>query len=902
MSDLFVQPNNFIGPHPRGYFSFRTLVRQIVTSGSTPHLALIKKYVWILIALVVVPPLLHDIFDYLTPPTPAEKLDRDREQRRLLYKLRHAIGGWKIRQVPEGEVGTSADAVRKFVGAFRADFEAHWEGDGRVRARKTGLQAKRVTSKHIEESLSDVIAFDRKSDDAVAGALILADALHDEVRVACQATVEAKDMKYADGQELNARLARCKWCLGILAGFRGSAWRPRSKLESAERREVVRLAMAAVRARYNEAAAARRKIASEDRWKVVKLLLLGRTHFPYIIVQIFFNIVSGSIQTMHRWQNAEVINFFTERTNTTGAVSLDGFGDLLYGIIVTRILGIALSKTSNHLEKHGTLKMSIALRKALFSKMMCQDMEHFEEKFKRKDQARVMLNNYLSQKVMSRVDRVLWRIRDMSRIISSVLMLRARNPRLLLIMLGVLPFRLAFGETTNWISTRLQQIQSDTENFDMTELMGTLDSRSSFAATRLTGREKVQKERYAVVMERWQRNQLKMRTVSQLSTPVINSMRTFSQMAGYYWGAFMVADGLMTPADLVTFIDEAQSLVNSVRMWIMTWTQIFYDRRDPILLARFNAVVPAIGLTGGRPDGFKYIIPKTPPSEFIWQLECKDVTFWYPADPEQKKIFSGLNMVIPHGHTVGICGQTGCGKSTLLRLLTRLYDIQGGTILLNGRDLRDYEPQWLRENVSFVTSVKDTYLFSTTVSRNLQREPSWPCPDRPAPASARQVRENIEFGIGSGIDPDMEEEERIKLVEAAATQAQLMHTVNSMPNGLNTMIGDRSEENLSDGQTQRLSLARGFLKDSEMMMLDEPTSALDPVVEQRIVDAIRQRLARGGRTRTGIIVAHRISTIMSCDTILFLERVRTPSYFWLRLWLQLQLRLGFELVHVAPTE
>ena len=119
-------PNNFIGPHPRGYFSFRSLVRQIVTSGSTPHLALIKKYVWILIALVVVPPLLHDIFDYLTPPTPAEKLDRDREQRRLLYKLRHAIGGWKIRQVPEGEVGTSADAVRKFVGAFRADFEAHW--------------------------------------------------------------------------------------------------------------------------------------------------------------------------------------------------------------------------------------------------------------------------------------------------------------------------------------------------------------------------------------------------------------------------------------------------------------------------------------------------------------------------------------------------------------------------------------------------------------------------------------------------------------------------------------------------------------------------------------------------------------------------------------------------------
>ena len=134
------------------------------------------------------------------------------------------------------------------------------------------------------------------------------------------------------------------------------------------------------------------------------------------------------------------------------------------------------------------------------------------------------------------------------------------------------------------------------------------------------------------------------------------------------------------------------------------------------------------------------------------------------------------------------------------------------------------------------------------------------------------MRENIEFGIGSGIDPDMEEEERIKLVEEAAELAELLHVVKQMPNGLNTMIGDRSEENLSDGQTQRLSLARGFLKDAEAMILDEPTSALDPVVEKRVVAAIKKRLGRGGRTRTGIIVAHRISTIMSCDQILFLQR------------------------------
>lgn len=193
---------------------------------------------------------------------------------------------------------------------------------------------------------------------------------------------------------------------------------------------------------------------------------------------------------------------------------------------------------------------------------------------------------------------------------------------------AILPIRMLFGEVMSSISVTLRQKQADTEHFDLTELMGSLDSRSSFAATRLTGREKAQQERFSVVMGRWQRNQLKIRSVDQLIRPVINMLRTFSQISGYYFGGFMVADGTLTAADLVTFIDESQNLVDSLRKWISTWSNIYMDRRDPILLARFNAVVPTIGLTGSRQDGFKYIIPKVLPSEFIWTIECKDVTFW----------------------------------------------------------------------------------------------------------------------------------------------------------------------------------------------------------------------------------------------------------------------------------
>lgn len=120
--------------------------------------------------------------DYFTPRTAAEKLDLEREQRRLLFKLRHAIGGWEIRGLPKTDTSASAGVVRQFCDAFRVDFAAHWQGAGRGRRVKTGMKERRVMSKHLEECLREVLGFDKKSDDVVAGALVLADALQVSTR------------------------------------------------------------------------------------------------------------------------------------------------------------------------------------------------------------------------------------------------------------------------------------------------------------------------------------------------------------------------------------------------------------------------------------------------------------------------------------------------------------------------------------------------------------------------------------------------------------------------------------------------------------------------------------------------------------------------------------------------
>jgi ABC-type multidrug transport system fused ATPase/permease subunit len=180
----------------------------------------------------------------------------------------------------------------------------------------------------------------------------------------------------------------------------------------------------------------------------------------------------------------------------------------------------------------------------------------------------------------------------------------------------------------SWLEIKVNQQLMDTQQYDVTALLGTLDSRSAFAATRLTGMEKVQKEKFNVVMSLYERLQMQSRSIRNLNYPIVNVLRQLGEMVGYFFGAFEVANGSLTPADMMTFVTESASLITSMRYFINHFSEAFVDRRDALFIARFNGVEPTIGLTGKRPDGFEYIIPKTPPSEFLWTIECKDVTFW----------------------------------------------------------------------------------------------------------------------------------------------------------------------------------------------------------------------------------------------------------------------------------
>jgi ATP-binding cassette subfamily B protein len=204
------------------------------------------------------------------------------------------------------------------------------------------------------------------------------------------------------------------------------------------------------------------------------------------------------------------------------------------------------------------------------------------------------------------------------------------------------------------------------------------------------------------------------------------------------------------------------------------------------------------------------------------RIEFRGVAFGYSSE---RPVLSNIDITITPGSRVGIAGRTGSGKTTMVSLLLRLYDPQSGAILLDGRDLREYRLQDLRNQFALV--LQEPVLFSATIA------------------------ENIAYGRPGATTAE---------VTHAATLANADEFIRALPEGYETQVGDRGMR-LSGGERQRVSLARAFLKDAPVLVLDEPTSALDLQTEAKVMDAM-ERLMHG---RTTFLITHRLSTLENCS-------------------------------------
>jgi ATP-binding cassette subfamily B protein len=212
----------------------------------------------------------------------------------------------------------------------------------------------------------------------------------------------------------------------------------------------------------------------------------------------------------------------------------------------------------------------------------------------------------------------------------------------------------------------------------------------------------------------------------------------------------------------------------------------------------------------------------------------ENVRFSYP---DGRQVFEDFNVRIEPGQRVGLVGRSGCGKSTLFALVQRLYDVQGGRILIDGQDIARVTQASLSQAIAVVP--QDISLFHRT------------------------ILENIRYGRQGATDEE---------VRAAAVAAHCLGFIEALPEGFDTIVGDRGVK-FSGGQRQLIAIARAFLKDAPILLLDEATSALDSESE----DALRAALDDLMRGRTVITIAHRLSTLRNFERVVVLRGGRVAQ-------------------------
>lgn len=330
--------------------------------------------------------------------------------------------------------------------------------------------------------------------------------------------------------------------------------------------------------------------------------------------------------------------------------------------------------------------------------------------------------------------------------------------------------------------------------------------------------EELEKEKF----EEGNQEFLKIKTYTYMLMGMFNtSTRVFDglmYLVVILGGGYFLMEQQILPGDMVAYVMYVSTLIATIRR-IIEFAEQF--QRGITGIERFIQIMDADIEIFDEPDAQNLVNPKG-------EITFENVSFEYPDD--HNKVFHHLNLTIHAGEKLAIVGPSGGGKTTLCNLIPRFYDVSGGTITVDGTNIRNLTLKSLRQNIGIVQ--QDVYLFSGT------------------------VYDNIAYG-----KPGASREEVIE----AAKKAGADEFIRGLRDGYDTYVGERGVK-LSGGQKQRISIARVFLKNPPIIILDEATSALDNESEYAVAKSLNE-LAKG---RTTLTIAHRLSSIRNSDRILVL--------------------------------
>ena len=321
--------------------------------------------------------------------------------------------------------------------------------------------------------------------------------------------------------------------------------------------------------------------------------------------------------------------------------------------------------------------------------------------------------------------------------------------------------------------------------------------------------------------EKYERGR-KLTTMHSIYWPATDLLCGIQMIAGFYIAGVMALNGTISVGMYIAYVGFVVQIIWPIRNLgrliadISTGT-VSFDRIKHIIKVDKEALAEGTE----RPDQIR------------GDVTFENLTFHYEG--EEEDVLHDINFTVKAGQKIALMGGTGSGKTSIVNLLARFYEYTGGSLKLDGVDLKAYPREYLRERIGIVQ--QEPFLFSTT------------------------IRENITYGVTR----DVSDEDVFEAARSAAVHDVIM----AFPEGYDTKVGERGVT-LSGGQKQRITLARTFLREPDLLILDDATSAVDTETEETIRNAL-QKLMNG---RTTFLIAHRVQSVMDADLILMLDHGR----------------------------
>ena len=483
------------------------------------------------------------------------------------------------------------------------------------------------------------------------------------------------------------------------------------------------------------------------------------------------------------------------------------------GILVVMFTRGVFYYGQSYLVSYVGQRVIIDVRSVLFRKFQKMPLSYYDKQ----QTGTVMsyITNDVSAMQSAIVDNLIELVTESSILIGSLAMMIYLDWKLSLLTLMTIPLvgfaMKIFGRKLKRSSTVIQERAAE-----ITSLLQ--ESISAIRVVKSFVRETYEIRRFEE--QNWKNFQAAMKNVklSSLLTPTVEFLAAIAVTFIVWFGGYEVVNEVITAGELVAFLTYAVNLANPVKRLSRVYAAI------QKAMAAADRVFEVMDLDEKITD-----VPGAKPLPPIkGEVEFKDITFSYK---EGQPALQHISLKAEPGQMIALVGPSGSGKSTIANLIPRFYDVDSGTISIDGHDIRQVTADSLREQIGLVP--QETMLFSTT------------------------VMENIRYGRLDATDEEVVE---------AARAANAEEFIKDLPEGYDTKLGERGL-NLSGGQRQRLAIARAILKNPRVLILDEATSALDTESEKIVQDAL-DKLMVG---RTSFVIAHRLSTIFNADQIFVVE-------------------------------